>query len=109
MNPEKKKGWRRSYDEAFKRNAVALVENGERGVETVAAELGIMPWTLRKWRSLYGRSTRLPPGDLTDAEKDGEIARLRADIARLEEHEEILKKTLGIVIERPGGANGSKR
>jgi transposase len=39
---------KRSYSEDFKREAVALVQNGTR-VERVARELGIPPGTLWQW------------------------------------------------------------
>lgn len=110
MNPEKKNGaLRRNYDEAFKRNAVALVEQGQRGVESIAQELGVRPWTLRKWRSLYGAPTRLPAEQLTQDEKDAEIARLRIELGRSRERELILKKSLGIVIEPAISTPRSKR
>jgi len=44
---------RRSYDEQFKRDAVALLEGGRKAAQ-LARELGICVWNLRDWRERYG-------------------------------------------------------
>jgi predicted AAA+ superfamily ATPase len=44
---------RRSYDEQFKRDAVALLEGGRKAAQ-LARDLGVSPWNLRDWKKLYG-------------------------------------------------------
>ena len=42
LNEPKTKRVKRRYDEAFRRNAVALVESSGRPLEELAAELGVL-------------------------------------------------------------------
>lgn len=114
MNPTERNGAQspKSFDETFKRHAVDLTLRGGRTVKQVANELGITTWTLYRWRGLYApRPAGAPaPRTLSDAEKDEEIQRLRAENARLREREVVLKKSLGILSETPtSGMPGSKR
>jgi len=53
---------RRSYDEQFKRDAVALLEGGRKAAQ-LARELGISVWNLRDWRerSFTPSSTAIRP------------------------------------------------
>ncbi len=102
---------RRTYDETYKRHAVALTLQGNRTVKAVAAELGIAAWALYEWRRLYAPPlgvSGLAPRTLAEAEE--EIGRLRAEVVRLREREIVLKKSLGILSETPGsGMPGSRR
>jgi transposase-like protein len=101
---------RRKFDETYRRHAVALTLHGDRTVKTVAQELGLPAWQLYEWRKLYAprAGSDGPPQTLAEAEK--EIGRLRAEVVRLREREEILKKSLGILSETPGsGMPRSKR
>jgi transposase len=114
MNPKERNGSQspKNFDETFKRHAVDLTLRGDRTVKQVADELGITTWTLYRWRGLYGpRPTGAPaPRTMTEAEKDEEIQRLRAENVRLREREVVLKKSLGILSETPpSGMPGSKR
>jgi transposase-like protein len=57
MNQEKKnKREKRVYDEAFRREAVALQSSDEPLVQ-IAAGLGVSQWNLRDWRKQYGDSS----------------------------------------------------
>ena len=86
------------YDEAFRRHAVELVERGDRSIEKIAAELGIRPWTLRKWRVVYTGPDR---SKMTEADKDAYIAKLQAELSQMQQREDILKKSLGILSDPP--------
>ena len=93
---------RRKYDETYKRHAVELTLHGDRTVKTIAKELGIPGWQLYEWRKLYAPR----PGDggpvpLTLEAAVKENGRLRAELLRMREREEVLKKSLGILSETP--------
>ena len=55
MNPTGTK--KRSYDEQFKRDAVALLESGRKAAQ-LARDLGVSPWNLRDWKRRYGGGVR---------------------------------------------------
>jgi transposase len=88
----KKRGPRRKFTEEFKREAVRLVETGERSVWRVAADLGIAPKSLRTWVA-QGRidGGKGPQGALTSEER-AELTALRKENRQLKEDREILKK-----------------
>jgi len=92
MNEEQKpKRAKRQFDEAFRRQAVALVEsNRERPLREIAAELGVSVWNLRDWMGVYGRRS-------TPAQLEDEVARLRQELAEARDQRDALKKALGIV------------
>lgn len=94
---------RRQYDEQFRRRAVDLTLQGTRSVRQVAEELGMSASKLYDWRRKYAPR----PGGDTGAPRNleeaaAEIARLRADLVRMQERENVLKKSLGILSETPG-------
>lgn len=77
----------------FKRDAVDLVLSSGRPVNDVARELGVGNETLRNW---VNKRRREPDGDglvpPSPADKDAEIARLRAQVAELQQEKQILRK-----------------
>ncbi|HEX5398836.1 MAG TPA: transposase [Verrucomicrobiae bacterium] len=87
------------YDEAFKQAAVAnWIKTGQSGTR-IAAELGISYPSLKEWkRRYYGDAT--PQRDDLAAENRA----LKAELARVREQRDILKKTLGIVTEPSSNA-----
>jgi transposase len=90
---------RKSYPEAFKREAVRLAE--ERGsISAVAADLGIDHSMLRRWKyRLSSNGDRPFPGQGNPT--DPELASLQRENARLREEVEILKKAVGIFTKSP--------
>ena len=88
------------YSEAFKTEAIVLVERGDRSFAKLAADLGVSQWTLRHWYAqaqMAKRSSKkkrvataavLIPRDETDKEK---LARLERENARLQRENESLK------------------
>jgi transposase len=82
------------YDDAFKRAAVEnWIKTGKSGTQ-IAAELGISYPSLKDWkRRYYGDAT--PQRDDLAAENRA----LKAELARVREQRDILKKTLGIFTE----------
>jgi transposase len=101
---------RREFDETYKRNAVQLTLKGDRSIKRIAEELGITDGLLYQWRKRYGPAptgASTVKGELSREQMDEEIARLRAEVQRLQEREIVLKKSLGILSETP--ASGMPR
>jgi transposase len=95
---EKEKRTRRRYDEAFRREAVALVESSGQSLSQVAAQLGITHWNLRDWMPIYGKRS-------TPAQLAARVARLEQENARLRDQRDALKKAMGILAEPSGNAS----
>ena len=84
----------RRYDAAFKRQAVEnWIKTGQPGTR-IAAELGISYPSLKEWKRRYH-------GDATPQRDDlaAENRALKAELARVREQRDILKKTVGIFTE----------
>jgi transposase len=105
MKEAKPKRIKRQYDEAFRRNAVALVESSERPLAQIAAELGVSHWNLRDWTKKHGRNKPKPAA--TAAEMQRELGRLRRENQSLTARCEVLKKALGILAEPSENASRS--
>lgn len=84
---------RRRFTAEFKEEAVRLVVHGGRPLAQVARELGLRENLLRKWKAAMTK--RSPGGDgmgsghFTLAEEN---RRLQAELARVKEERDILKK-----------------
>jgi transposase len=99
MNEEVKvKSTRRRYDEAFRREAVALVESTGKPLREVATQLGITHWNLRDWMPIYGKRA-------TPAQLEARVQRLEQENARLRDQRDALKKAMGILAEPSGNAS----
>ena len=82
------------YDAAFKQEAVAnWIKTGRSGTQ-IAAELGVSYPSLKDWKRRYW-------GDATPqrADLESENRALKAELARVREPRDILKKTVGIFSE----------
>jgi transposase len=99
MNEEvKPKRARHRYDEAFRRNAVALVESTGKPLREIAGQLGISHWNLRDWIPIYGKRS-------TTGQLEARVLRLQQENASLREQRDALKKALGILAEPSGSAS----
>jgi transposase len=83
---------RRSYDEAFKRDAVRLVSEEKYTFKAAAAAVNVCEQSLRAWHAKF-----VPPPEpcgehATVEELRDEVARLRKQLKRAELEREILKK-----------------
>jgi transposase len=111
---------KRSYDEQFKRDAVALLEGGRKAAQ-LARDLGISSWNLRDWKRRYGtgaavasqsqaRSAALAsvggPGAVATAV---EFAAMQRELASLRRQNDILKKALAIVAQQEADASNSSK
>jgi transposase len=85
---------RRQYTQEFKREAVRLVDEGNRSVAVVARELGLRADLLHAWKrqvaGLPGRTARA--GRMTS--QDEEVRQLRREVAQLREERDILGKAM---------------
>ena len=82
------------YDEAFKRQAVEnWIRSGKSGTQ-IAGELGLSYPSLKEWKRRYH-------GDATPerADLEAENRALKAELLRVREQRDILKKPLGILSE----------
>lgn len=90
---------RRYYDEEFKRNAVELLERGERSAVQLGRELGISDCSLGKWKRRYGKEARSAQSS-AQAEQS-RIAQLERQVEHLSRQRDILKKALAILGQEP--------
>jgi transposase len=92
------------YDDAFKRQAVEhWLRSGQPGTQ-IAGELGISYPSLKDWKRRYH-------GDATPvrADLEAENRALKAELARVREQRDILKKTLGILSEPSRSATSASK
>lgn len=90
------------YDETFRKNAVAhWIKTGQPGTQ-IAAELGISYPSLKEWKRRYHGDALPEHGNW-----ERENRTLRAELARVREQRDMLKKTLGIFPEAPKPATKS--
>lgn len=101
------------HDDAFKREAVRLWQSSGQNAEHTARALGISVFKLYEWRKRADRLARAAgaaglPG--SPEALQAEVQRLRAELTRMTEQRDILKKAAGILSEpSPSGMPGSKR
>ena len=91
---------RRSFNDEFKRDAVALVIDEGRKVIDVARSLGVGEGTLGNWVR-QARVDRAERGGLTTSEKS-ELAELRKENARLRMERDLLKRATAFWVKESG-------
>ncbi len=87
----------RKFSKAFKREALQLVESGEKTMAEIERDLGISPGLLSKWRKRYQLNQDnqdLESSDLLAARR--EIRRLKRELEITQQEREILKKVVSI-------------
>ena len=85
---------RERFTPEFKREAVRLLEAGDKPASEVAVELGIRRNQLYKWQAALakgGAAAFHGPGR-KPADVESEVARLKRELARVTEERDILKK-----------------
>ena len=102
----------RRYDDAFKREAIRLWKSSGRSAETTARDLGISVFQLYDWNRT-GQPARAAGVVVQSESKESlqaENERLRAELSRITEQRDILKKAAGILSEpSPSGMPRSNR
>lgn len=101
--PKKAEGeeLRRKFTVAFKREAVQLVQTGDRSVAEIARELGVRPEMLHTWiRQAAGLRGRPAPG-ASPTSQDEEVRQLRRELARVREERDILGKAMAFFARTP--------
>lgn len=92
---------RRSYDRAFKVEAVRLSQEPGRTVAGTARDLGINENMLHRWRNQFGRDSKSAfPGKGHLTPQQAELSRLRRELVDVTEERDILKKAMGIFSRR---------
>jgi transposase len=81
---------RRPYSPEFRREAVELYRSSDKGLKTIADELGIAVESLRTWNKQFEVDVGEREG-LSSEERE-ELKALRRENARLKQEREILKR-----------------
>lgn len=84
----------KTYPKEFKLEAVRMMESSDKPVADVARELGIRRNQLYKWKKQLEKTGDIEPAKRGRPKKSeqSDTARLEAEIRRLKEENEILKK-----------------
>jgi transposase len=93
---------RARYDEEFKRNAVELLESGERSAVQLGRELGVSDCSLGKWKRQYGRQGQAAGTGL--GAEQSRIEQLERELAAVRRQRDILKKALAILGQEPNNS-----
>jgi len=85
---------RRVFSREFKREAVRLLEQGDKAASDLARELGVARNRLYKWQQEIARrgEAAFRGRGRPVSDKDAEIARLRRELEQMTEERDILKK-----------------
>jgi transposase len=96
----------RTYTEAFKLEALALLKSSGKSAQQIERDLGITSGMLMKWHNRYqvvtpnNQEAKLEPSDLEAAKR--EIQRLQRELMEIAEEREILKKAVNIFSRKSG-------
>jgi transposase len=90
-------GQRRRFTPEFKREAVQLLNAGQRPAAEIARELGIPRNRLYKWQKEIAGHGGAFPGSVRQAAPAAEVARLKREVARITEERDILKKAAAAI------------
>ena len=93
----------RRFDEEFKREVAALACRPGAKQEQVARDLGVSPYSVSRWKKLYGGLSASPSSGVNVQELERRIKALERENAELREQRAILKKAVAIVSELPRG------
>ena len=90
----------KKFTKEFKRAAVQRVLVEDTPIVEIARDLGIKPGRLYQWRSEYLLQSdgEAPPGETPEQE----LVRLRAELQRVRQEREILKKAVTFFAQNPG-------
>ena len=90
------------YDDAFKREAVRLVDEEGRSASSVEKDLGVGHGLIARWRKKLAEDSKHPfPGRGRLRPREEELRRLQRENDILRQEREILKKALAIFSKTP--------
>jgi transposase len=84
---------RRQYTEEFKREAVELIERSGKSKAQISRELGVSEQNISRWWQKYGQDENVAEEQTVSQEA---FNAMRAELRRLKEERDILKKALNI-------------
>jgi transposase len=84
---------RRQYTEEFKRETVELIKSSEKSQAQIARELGISDQNISRWWRVYGQTDNLDKSQNVSKEA---YKAVQAELRRVKEERDILKKALNI-------------
>lgn len=88
---------RKSYDAEYKREAVRLADNSERGDSAIERELGLYQGAIRTWRkALRSDPVDAFPGTGHMKPAEEELRSLRRELEEVRQERDILKKAMAI-------------
>ena len=84
---------RKSFSPEFKKEAVRLLETGQKSSADLARELGVRRNQLYKWKEhLNRRGAGAFPGSGRGSASNDELSRLRKELEQVKDERDILKK-----------------
>lgn len=93
---------KKSYDEVFKRRALALAESSGKQDYVIEEELGIFKGGLARWRNKVKNEKLTPfPGKGHLTSHDEEIRQLKRELELTRMERDILKKAAAIFLQPP--------
>jgi len=95
---------KKKHSDDFKREAVRMMETrGERSVDQVADDLGVVTSQLYAWRAKYGSAGAGAKAQTDDSvELKAEVARLKKELERVTKERELLKKSIAFFVKENG-------
>ncbi len=84
------------FDLEFKEEAVRLASDPNRRTKDVAAELGVHPFSISRWKKEFRDKKNGKAKKASGEPKDARVKYLERKLARTEEQNEILKKAIAI-------------
>lgn len=84
----------KTYPKEFKLDALRLLEESGRPASEIAMELGLRRNQLYKWKEQMAKKGDVPSSKIGRPKKEeqSEVSKLRQELKRLQEENEILKK-----------------
>lgn len=84
------------FDLEFKKEAVRLASDPNRRTKDVAAELGVHPFSISRWKKEFRDKKNGKAKKVSGEPKDARVKYLERKLAKTEEENEILKKAIAI-------------
>jgi transposase len=80
------------FTDEFKREAVRQVTERGHKLSDVAERLGVSTWSLMRWKKRFEQPTSKQVATVVADDSAAEVARLKAELRRVTEERDILKK-----------------